>query len=40
VGVDVQAIGHAKVKINLGCTAGENVYLVRVKELNCRSRIA
>ena len=39
VGVDVQAIGHAKVKIDLGCTAGGNFYPVRVKELNRRSRI-
>ena len=39
VGIDVQTISHAKVKIDLGRTAGRNVYLLRVKELN-RSRIA
>jgi hypothetical protein len=39
VGVDVQAIGHAKVKIDLGCAASGNVYLIRVKELHRRSRI-
>jgi hypothetical protein len=39
VGVDVQAIGHAKVKIDLGCAASGNVYFIRVKELHRRSRI-
>jgi hypothetical protein len=39
VGVDVQTIGHAKVKIDLGCAASGNVYLIRVKELHRRSRI-
>ena len=34
VGVDVQPIGHAKVKINLGGTAGGHIYLRGIKELN------
>ena len=38
MGVDVQTIGHAKVKIDLGCVARGNVYLIGVKELH-RSRI-
>jgi hypothetical protein len=40
VRVDVQSIGHAKVKVDLGCVAGGNVYLVGEKELHRRRRIA
>ena len=36
VGVDVQTIGHAKVKIDLGRVARRNIYLFRVKELHRR----
>jgi hypothetical protein len=39
VRVDVQSIGHAKVKVDLGCVAGGNVYLVGEKELHRRRRI-
>jgi hypothetical protein len=40
VGVDVQTVGHAKVKIDLGWPLARECYLMRVKELHRRSRIA
>lgn len=39
VGVDVQSISHAKVKIYLGGVARRNAYLFRVKELHRCGRI-
>src|ERR1700679_417216 len=36
MGVDVQTIGHAEVKIDLGCAARWNVYLIGEKELHRR----
>jgi hypothetical protein len=40
VRVDVQSIGHAKVKVDLGCVAGGNVYPIGEKELHRRRCIA
>ena len=36
VGIDVQPVGHAKVKIDLGGAACGNTYLRRIKELDGR----